>query len=171
MKKHWLIDAYNLLHARPSLSSNPNTAESINLLARQVQSLCKKEQRKAVLVFDGNRPGSIDAIDRISFHWTGRRSADEYIIRQIQKQNAHNQWIVVSDDREIRSVTGEHQVESIRATTFAGKLGVSKSPGRSSHPKPSSRNTPPEKRADYQVSDEEAERLMKLHKLREQYES
>lgn len=167
MGTHWLIDGNNLLHQVQSLkASAPRHAIApLAQLAELVDDFCRRQNRRAHLLFDGpvrKLPGSYT---RISVSFSKNRSADEQIIRRIRKKGAAKRWVVVTDDREILDAARKSGVKTEAASAFrqrmmprTGRKKSSNSPGK------------PEKRPDFKVSDREVDHMLLLYKLRDEHD-
>jgi len=165
MALQWLIDGNNLLHQVPSLkTSAPRHAIApLAQLAELIDAYCRRQNRRAHLLFDGPARKLPGSYARISVSFSNERTADEKIIRRLNQKGASKRWIVISDDREILAAAQKSGVTHQKATHFGRRITGSSPDGPS---KPAAKT--PEKRSDYKVSDQEVDRMLLLLKLREE---
>jgi predicted RNA-binding protein with PIN domain len=95
----FLIDGNNLLH------SLPLPAASRGDVRRAVLDACRHERMRATVVFDGPPPDgtpSRESLGSITVVYSGSKTADDVIIHQLPQGKETRDWIVVTDDRQLR---------------------------------------------------------------------
>lgn len=164
MPRKWLIDAYNLLHLIPEIPirKGPHIIESQEMLAELINRHGIKFNRHAVLVFDGSYSGMKKSYTNVDVVFTAPITADDYIGREMEKSNASNKYIVVSDDREVCRSAAKHRVDYRKAKNFRDELLERNSKESNITKKNNAPSPPPEKSADVEVSDEEVRLMMEL---------
>lgn len=167
MTPKWLIDAYNLMHLIPSIADHldHNPGESYGLLAGLVEEYCRKKGSRARLIIDGYPQAVNGHFPHVSLSYSKSKTADEYIYKQIQKDNAARQWIVVSNDREILDEARKMGIQTVRSSQFKQQITAQKRKASSGN-----RSRPVEKQPDVKVSDKEVERMLKFYKLRDKFD-
>ncbi|MEX0929623.1 MAG: NYN domain-containing protein [Balneolales bacterium] len=161
MQKQWLIDAHNVMHLLPDVLKGyaGNRLDGIEYLTSLIDGLCISQKRKALLVFDGYplHLGMKPHHCRVAFG--GGKSADEAIINRLKNKNLANQWIVVSNDREVLDRARRQGAETLTAHNFILKIG-SRTHAREQDTASSAGH--PLKKADVEVSDHEVEEMLRL---------
>ena len=116
-----LVDARNVLR-----SQWPNIPEQ--KLVDLCWSWAALNECRAVLVFDGRAPGGIVGERALAAHCaivgSGGGSADSWIERAAANHRRHGRryWLVTSD-RALRDVAGQHAERNIGGGAFAAELG------------------------------------------------
>ncbi|MEX1121668.1 MAG: NYN domain-containing protein [Balneolales bacterium] len=161
MQKQWLIDAHNVMHLLPPVVKGygNNRLDGIEYLSSLIDGVCMKQKRKALLVFDGYplHLGMKHHNCRIAF--SGGKTADEAIINRLKNKNSAEQWIVVSNDREVLSQARMRGAETTSANEFARQVSSKATEQQTEENLP---QTHPQKRADVEVSDNEVEEMLRL---------
>lgn len=113
-----IIDAYNVLHA---IYAHPViTDKERHEFIRRIIRYSAKKSLDVKLVFDGGAFGMPDRerMGAIEVIFTGaRETADEWIIRFVEK-NKGLELAIVSSDRELVSIAKEHNLLSVKAKEF-----------------------------------------------------
>jgi len=117
----FLIDGNNLLHA---LAARGGPIGQV-ALCRRLEALAAAEG-PVWLVFDGPPPagppaGEFDAL-AVRAAWSGRREADEILLRHIAASTAPRRLVVVSTDRQIRRAARRRRCKVVRSEDFARQL-------------------------------------------------
>lgn len=120
MQKKWLIDAHNVMHKIPDLSRQLklNAFVAISAFCDQIEIKCAKEGMRACLVFDGVPQLLSHKKPSLEVLFSRERTADEVIFSMLKKTGASRQWILVSDDREIRQRAFYYSVDIVRTHDF-----------------------------------------------------
>ncbi len=118
MRRHWLIDAHNLMHKLPHAGEaySRNRLEGITVVLQYVDQFCRKHNRHAYLVFDGHPIHLPDKPETCQFKFSGNKPADLVIRNILRKKASHNRWTVVSDDREVQRYARQAGCEVTTAT-------------------------------------------------------
>ena len=113
-----IIDAYNVLHA---IYAHPViTDKKRHEFVRRIIRYSAKKSLEIKLVFDGGAFGMPDRerMGMVEVIFTGaRETADEWIIRFVEK-NKGLELAIVSSDRELVSVAKAHNLLSVKAKEF-----------------------------------------------------
>ena len=117
----YLIDGNNLLHA---LAERGGPIGQM-ALCRRLEALAAAEGPVWV-VFDGPPPagpaaGELDAL-AVRAQWSGRREADEILLRHIAASTAPRRLVVVSTDGQIRRAARRRRCKVVRSEDFARQL-------------------------------------------------
>ncbi|MDE2028483.1 MAG: NYN domain-containing protein [Candidatus Omnitrophica bacterium] len=122
MSLHYLLDGYNVLKQRPSLSNLPLEEGRIRLLKWIEAARPHGSANNAVtVVFDGN-PEHFSAAPqgdvRVIF---APGSADEAIKRMVEEDQERKNCVVVSDDKEIFLYARSLGAQVMHVAAFVGK--------------------------------------------------
>ncbi len=93
-----VIDGNNLLHATVGARDRGD-------VRRQALESVRNEGMDLTVVFDGPPPSGspvLEHLGRVTVHYAGGRSADEVILQIIPNGPRATEWVVVTDDRELR---------------------------------------------------------------------
>jgi len=164
MQKKWLIDGNNLMHKIPGISSkiSKNSDEARFLLVEMIHRFCSKEGRNARIIFDGPKGSTPISFKHISIGYSRDKKADDIIIKQLNKKDARQRWIVVTDDREIVSQAKIKGVNTLSINVFKKNLsGFQKGSAKSN------KQQPIEKGSNIIVSDAEVNEMLLFYKLKE----
>ncbi len=130
-----IVDGNNLLHRLPSdlRSREEVRRRALEAVRRQVLSL--------TVVFDGPPAGAspeVERLGKVTIRYSGSKPADEVILDLLPVRGA-GQWVVVSDDRELRE---RARSRGARVRSLAEWAGRKKTPQRTlrREPKLSSRD-------------------------------
>ncbi len=131
MKKHYIIDGYNVLHASPDLKRNSEAFGMERARADLLSAVREFAQRRGAfctLVYDGvvNENDSRGLVRVVS---TRRRSADD-VIREQARTHGRN-LIVVTSDLEIIGTAKVNLATVMGAAEFAAELDLAPAPERS----------------------------------------
>lgn len=124
---HLIIDGYNLIHARPSLSHlNPNTLQwERDRLVDQLSLYQKLKSCKVTVIFDGWQSGwPVERIEvrkgvKIIYSRLGEK-ADEVIKRLIKEEGSGA--IVITSDQEIARYADRMTAPVISSDQFREKM-------------------------------------------------
>ncbi len=89
----WLVDGDNLLGSWPGWE---RSAEGRRQLARLLDQWSRACGRRVMVVFDGPGPPGVGVV-----HSGAGRSADEWIVGFLRRQNQPRTWRVVTSDRSL----------------------------------------------------------------------
>jgi len=103
----YLIDGYNLLY-------QTDFSEKESLIAA-IDRFCRAKHKDAIIVFDGHCPSNLNT-DFVQVVFTG--DADAGIAQIIAKCDNPSNYVLVSSDKELRSLARRQGVETIRAEEF-----------------------------------------------------
>ncbi len=136
-----LIDGHNLIGQMRSISlADPD--DEVHLVAR-LQRYASRTGRQITVVFDGGAPAGwqpFPAGKRLQVRFAPAcQTADELIIRQINRIRDRSGWLIVSSDRQILAAAAGHGVRTQSAAEFAAELEAD--PPASAVP--DARETPP----------------------------
>jgi predicted RNA-binding protein with PIN domain len=137
----YLIDGHNLISKLPDISlDDPNDEMKLVLRLKSWASASRK--RRITLIFDGGLPGGKSVsfsnnLVKVIFASVGR-TADDLLIRRIQKAKNPAEFMLVSSDRAIIAVAKARRMPYQRSEEFASTLGEAKRPARSAPPEDSS---------------------------------
>ncbi len=162
MKRQWLIDAYNVMHQLSEVKTviNRDISEARRLMAIKVEQLCTQQNRRAFLVFDGAPDAMPIRHKHLTIEYSYPDSADTLITRLVSKRGQGCQWIVVTDDRELRRNALLNSAELMRTKQFCNLL----SPSRPTTAPEKPAMGHPSKKTDVDVSDEEVQEMLRLFK-------
>lgn len=93
-----ILDGNNLLH------SLPRGQRSREEVRKQVLEVVRRQALSVTVVFDGPPPDpspEVERLGRVTIRYSGRKAADEVILALLPVR-ATNQWVIVTDDRELR---------------------------------------------------------------------
>jgi hypothetical protein len=94
-----ILDGNNLLHRLPQSS------RSRGEVRRLVLDACRGDRTRITVVFDGPPPAGSptrESLGAVTVLYSGSASADDLIIRQIPGGPLAREWVVITDDRELR---------------------------------------------------------------------
>ncbi len=131
----YLVDGNNLAHA---LGLSIGGLADRETCTRTVASFCRARGAQATLVFDGKAPeGARDSTrsHRIRVLYSGRRSADEVILRLVSDSKAPADFTVVTSDKSLGDKSRHLGAAVERAHEFSRRL----------ERRPAPEHTPPEK--------------------------
>jgi predicted RNA-binding protein with PIN domain len=119
----YLLDGNNLLgHIYAGFHRDPAHRA---VLVRKLQTFQRQTRTRVILVFDGVAPADFPAPGRekfsILFPPSGE-SADTLIVDYIERHHDRRNLIVVSSDREIRTIAREAGAVSLRCDEFHREL-------------------------------------------------
>ena len=92
-----ILDGNNLLH------NLPRGLRSREEVRRQVLEVVRRQALSLTVVFDGPPPDpspEVEHLGRVTIRYSGREAADDVILALLPAR-ATNQWVVVTDDREL----------------------------------------------------------------------
>jgi hypothetical protein len=120
-----LIDGDNVLHAlRGTLTDAEHAGRA--WLCRLLTSWDPTGRRRVTVYFDGVRPSSpADGPlpeGPLAIHYSGARSADEWIIEAIDTSSAPRSLMVVSSDRQIRTAARRRRARSVDSQKFVEQM-------------------------------------------------
>jgi predicted RNA-binding protein with PIN domain len=95
-----LLDGNNLLHRLPGKPASRAD------LRRLVLEACRHQRMRITVVFDGPPPEGApprEELGAVSVVYAGSETADDVIIRSLPLGRAARDWVVVTDDRELRA--------------------------------------------------------------------
>jgi len=118
-----ILDGNNLLH------SLPRGLRSREEVRRQVLEVVRQQALSVTVVFDGPPPDpspEVERLGRVTIRYSGREAADDAILALLPVR-ATNQWVVVTDDRELRE---RAQSKGARVRSLAEWAARRKSPRR-----------------------------------------
>ncbi|MGM0588871.1 MAG: NYN domain-containing protein [Bacteroidota bacterium] len=164
MAQRWLIDGFNALHQMMDQRQlSHDLAGAMNhLLSQLAQQL--PGSLKADVIFDGTRPGTITSPTSINVQFSGQQSADDVIVQRIQTTDRSTQWIVFTNDAQLKQ-----RVRKLKAETRS--ISQLLNAPTTSSPSSSSAQRPPEKDPDVFLTDREAQTLADLWNLRDKLDS
>jgi len=93
-----IIDGNNLLHSLPREERNRSEVR------RQVLETVRQQRVRVTVVFDGPPPSGTPELEHlggVTVRYSGNRTADKVILDLLGTKNAAD-WVVISDDRELR---------------------------------------------------------------------
>ena len=106
MTDEWLVDGYNLLHARPSGRSQNNKKNREELLAALAGFAAAKGQRMRVVLDGAGQPAELEfhhtALLRVVY--SQKVSADACIEKLLYEHRSQVRFTVVTDDRAISDI-------------------------------------------------------------------
>jgi predicted RNA-binding protein with PIN domain len=107
-----VIDGNNLLH---SLSNHDRNRDAVR---RRALDTVRHEGVKLTVVFDGPPPSGSpehEHLGRVSIRYSGSASADDVIVGLLPSGRRASEWVVVTDDRDLRHRVRERgaQVRSL----------------------------------------------------------
>lgn len=140
----YLVDGNNLAHA---LGLSIGALADRETCTRVVASFCRARGARATLVFDGQAPeGARDSTGshRIRVLYSGRRSADDVILRLVSDSKAPADFTVVTSDKSLGDRSRHLGAAVERAHEFSRRL----------ERRPGPKDAPPEKPAPNQTEDE-----------------
>ncbi len=151
MKKHYIIDGYNLGFKIPAVArliKAGDTDIAVRKIIQKVQQLIKQTASDALIIFDGrghhsDLPQSFGNV-RIAFS-RKPRTADDEIRDFVRNRESLSNWIVVSSDNEIRFTAQDHGAVSLKAEAFLKQ--ATKSAGK--HPSEQKKYNPRDIDVDY----------------------
>lgn len=159
-----IIDGYNLLFTltRGARAGLDVERERNRLLALLAQSL---KGRKVVVVFDGSiyrdvlPIGDSQRRGELNLIFTRDESADDRIVRMVEKERDRKGITVVTSDRQIRNAVEKMGSATVPSEKFARLVGASASPAGDEER--------PSRRKEDGITDAEADGWMKLFGLNE----
>lgn len=104
--KHYLIDAYNLIHQDSDLLFSLNNSPSIaseKLFKLLAKFAFHNHKKKFTLIFDGDPFDIHSPFANVYIEGSGKLKADDIIKSYISSAVNSNDYIIVSSDREILS--------------------------------------------------------------------
>ena len=130
-----IVDGNNLLH------SLPNEEQSRDGVRCRALDAVRSGGMRLIVVFDGPPPeGSPDPehLGRLEIRYSGGSSADDLILRLLQRSGKASDWVVVTDDRalreRVRNLGGEvRSLGEWRSQKRRKPRHVSREPKLSSH--------------------------------------
>lgn len=93
-----LIDGNNLLHRLPGERSR-------GAVRKAVLERVRGEAQRVTVVFDGPPPDGAppeESLGAVTVVYAGSREADDVIVRRIPRGPQARQWVVVTDDQQLR---------------------------------------------------------------------
>lgn len=132
-----IIDGYNLVYTFPRLrvfmSRNRSSAARRALLAILLR-VYRRDNQEILIYFDGvssRRPERrSESVGNIHVVYTGQKSADFLIQRDIKQQDGEV-WFVVSEDKAILKFARRHGVKTIKSEEFRRRLEKKLAPAES----------------------------------------
>jgi hypothetical protein len=98
-----IVDGNNLLHSLPRADRNRSEVR------RQVLEAVRQQRVRVTVVFDGPPPTGtpeLEHLGSVTVRYSGKLSADKVILDLVAAGNAAD-WVVISDDRELRNLARE----------------------------------------------------------------
>jgi len=98
-----IIDGNNLLH------SLPREKRDRSEVRRQVLETVRRQRVRVTVVFDGPPPSGtpeLEHLGSVTVRYSGKLTADKVILNLLAAENAAD-WVVISDDRELRNLARE----------------------------------------------------------------
>ena len=122
MSLHFLLDGYNIIKQTPSLDHGTLEGQRLALVQWiKVQQPQGSQRNLTTIVFDGKSEffGSLkDAEVKVMF--SQDRPADD-VIKHLVQQDPKKNWVVVSDDKDIRLYVGALGATVLRVGEYLAK--------------------------------------------------
>ena len=111
-----LVDGENVRRSRwPNLSPDE--------LVEATREWAARNGARAIVVFDGGRPGEGFVDDRTAVVQTGGETADDWIARRAAElHEAGRPYLLVTSDRGLRAAAGGHAERTIGGGSFLREL-------------------------------------------------
>ncbi|MEO7795680.1 MAG: NYN domain-containing protein [Thermoanaerobaculia bacterium] len=124
----WLIDAANLGGVLGGASGARNSQAILAALLPWA-----RERKQVVVVFDGpESPGMATRLGGVEIIWSGNRSADDVIAKQIAALGkTAKSWTVITNDQSLTRRCRNHGAKVEPASIFAKRTTQSKQPPKS----------------------------------------
>jgi hypothetical protein len=129
----YLLDGNNLI-GLARRTGRPSEEEGSALIA-ELSARLRRTRAKAVLFFDGPVVGRPLSLGNLSVRPPVVGSADEQILREIQRSANPGEMIVVTGDRELGRLAREAGAQHIYPEEFWGRFGRA-DPGRGARKEP-----------------------------------
>ncbi len=115
MSKNWLVDAHNVLHTQPALwkKYKHNRKEALESFILLMDSICSRRGKRATLIFDGHHLALSAKSEYCKWRFSGEKTADDVIYALSKSKGAASRWIIVSNDRELKSKVRNLGVTSV----------------------------------------------------------
>ncbi len=139
---HFIIDGYNaLFRLKPFLKGTARTREGFLQYIKTARPFGSLRNRVTV-VFDGAE--GIVTSKKTPFHplrviFSKRETADETIIRLLNREEHPGQTVVVTDDRELAERAKNLGAKTLAVPDFFSALAQKKEPQKDTKPSPESR--------------------------------
>lgn len=118
-----ILDGNNLLH------SLPRGLRSREEVRKQVLEVVRRQAVSLTVVFDGPPPEAspeVEHLGRVTIRYSGMLAADEVILALLPVRGT-DQWVIVTDDRELRE---RARSKGARVRSLAEWAGRRKTPQR-----------------------------------------
>lgn len=129
MAEEWLIDGYNLLHARHSASPSKKNVSDRNSLILDVADFASREEYPVLMVLDGEgRQSELDIYHTRFFRviYSQKISADTFIERLLFERRAEKRFMVVTNDRAITNIAHGGGARVMSTSQFLERMRGSK---------------------------------------------
>jgi len=162
MKREYIIDGYNLMHAWADLKArmDHHLENARDALIMRLSGFAQRINGSVTVVFDGQEKQSRQhsGMSRIHVIYSkASEEADHVIKRLIEKKHSHSKLTVVSSDREIRRYAGLYRSASLTSTQFIREMNSSVS-----------RPAPAEEKYDLPMTDREVDEWMRVFQERKE---
>jgi len=129
----YLIDGHNVIAALPDIDLEDEHDEA--KLVLKLRAWTGREQRKAIVVFDGGIPGgyarALSSIDvKVVFAARHYTNADRIIRERLEKLPDAPNWTVVSSDYEVLDHARQIGARVMTAQEFADRLSLTPEAGK-----------------------------------------
>lgn len=167
-KRRWLIDAFNLMHQLPEIKPKLDGQHiaAMQEFCQLMAATCRRHAREARLIFDGIDQRLTGSYSRVEYSYGNGRPADDLIIEMMQHPEAAQNWLVITDDREIRARAFYYKVDIIRCGDFIENYLEPPEASPVAGERPSRVTAPPAEdpggKEDPDISDEEFHTMMRL---------
>ena len=124
-----ILDGNNLLH------SLPRGRRSREEVRRQALEAVRRQALSLTVVFDGPPPEAspeVEHLGRVTIRYSGGEAADEVILALLPARG-RGQWVIVTDDRELRE---RARAKGARVRSLAEWAGSRATPRRISRHEP-----------------------------------
>jgi predicted RNA-binding protein with PIN domain len=120
----YLIDGHNVIGQMPGLSlADPDDEAKLAALVRR---WCARENRKAVLIFDGGLPGGPSSLSNgdvaVIFASERHNTGDDLLLNRIRDEKNPTGLIVVSSDQRIVTAAKGRRMAVVPAREFGRAL-------------------------------------------------
>ena len=115
----YLVDGNNVVGAE---RGGPASDDGRDALAREIAERLRATQARVVLFFDGR--GNSASLGSLSVRYSGASTADDAIVREVERALRPQEMIVVTADRELARRTRDAGGRTISPAEFWKKFGA-----------------------------------------------
>ncbi|MCF7870944.1 MAG: NYN domain-containing protein [Candidatus Omnitrophica bacterium] len=119
----FIIDGYNLVHKISKIKDSSTPCSDLILFIYK-NKLTGSDNNEVWLIFDGGRPPYQINNFQYKIKFSGSESADDLIIKKVERVNNKKQIVVVTDDRQLAYRARSLGAKNISVDSFISKTKI-----------------------------------------------